>query len=295
VSREVRRVPLDFDHPLNEVWLGYLLPERLHEDPCPDCKNGYSPHAQYLFDLWYGYVPFDPRSTGSEPLSHRTPAVQAFAERNVANAPDYYGTGRVAVVREATRLAELWNGMWSHHLCQDDVDALVDGDRLWDFTRRWSSETGWEKIDPPVRPTAQQVNEWAIRTMGHDSLNASVVVRARCEREGFDVECATCQGHGSAEVYPGQRAEAEAWEPTSPPEGEGWQLWETVSEGSPITPVFPTPEGLIDHMVTELGFRRTAAARVVADGGTCGTGAFIDGQHYDMAKDADLLAERGSR
>ena len=28
------------------------------------------------------------------------------------------------------------------------------------------------------------------------------------------------------------------------PEGEGWQIWETVSEGSPVTPVFATPEEL---------------------------------------------------
>jgi hypothetical protein len=33
-----------------------------------------------------------------------------------------------------------------------------------------------------------------------------------------------------------------------PPIGDGWQLWETVSEGSPITPVFATAEELIDHM-----------------------------------------------
>lgn len=29
-----------------------------------------------------------------------------------------------------------------------------------------------------------------------------------------------------------------------PPEGEGWQMWETTSEGSPISPVFETPEQL---------------------------------------------------
>jgi hypothetical protein len=28
------------------------------------------------------------------------------------------------------------------------------------------------------------------------------------------------------------------------PEGDGWQMWETVSEGSPISPVFATPEEL---------------------------------------------------
>jgi hypothetical protein len=32
-----------------------------------------------------------------------------------------------------------------------------------------------------------------------------------------------------------------------PPKGEGWQLWQTVSDG-PVTPVFATAEALIDHM-----------------------------------------------
>ena len=31
-----------------------------------------------------------------------------------------------------------------------------------------------------------------------------------------------------------------------PPEGEGWQLWETTTEGSPASPVFKTPEELAE-------------------------------------------------
>lgn len=34
-----------------------------------------------------------------------------------------------------------------------------------------------------------------------------------------------------------------------PKPGEGYQLWETVSEGSPISPVFATPEELADWLV----------------------------------------------
>lgn len=56
--------------------------------------------------------------------------------------------------------------------------------------------------------------------------------------------CPTCDGHGTVEKYPGQRDEAEVWEPTEPPTGEGWQLWETTSEGSPTSPVFSTAEAL---------------------------------------------------
>lgn len=270
MGREVRRVPIGFDWPLNKVWEGFLMPDRFDEEKCADCKIGYSPQAQNLYDLWYGKLPFDPASTGSTPWRHDSPAVRAFAERNVSNAPDYYGTGEAAIVREAQRLADLFNQQWSHHLSQDDVDALVADGRLMDFTHTWSREEGWQKIEPPVAPTAAQVNEWSLRGMGHDSINAGVAIRARCEREGTGDRCPTCQGHGSLERYEGQRAEAETWEPTEPPKGDGWQLWETVSEGSPISPVFATSDELAGWMSDPARGDRwvppAAAAKFVADG-----------------------------
>lgn len=245
--RDVKRVPLDFDWPPKKVWEGFLTPAKLHEVDCPDCKGGYSARAQVLHDQWYGYAPFDPRSAGSLTLSHDTPAVRAFAERNVSRAPGFYGTGEAEIVREARRLATLFNGQWCHHLSQDDVDALVAAGRLTDLTHTWRQGEGWQPKDPPVAPTAAEVNEWSIRGgFGHDSINAWVVLKARCEREGVSESCATCDGHGSLEAYPGQRAEAETWEPVQPPKGDGWQLWETVSEGSPVSPVFPTAEALAD-------------------------------------------------
>ena len=39
------------------------------------------------------------------------------------------------------------------------------------------------------------------------------------------------------------------WKETEPPEGPGWQMWETVSEGSPISPVFKTKEELARYLV----------------------------------------------
>lgn len=241
MGREVRRVPLNFDWPLNKVWGGFLLPDNLHERPCDACGGtGYSDHARALMDLWYGYAPFDPTTTGSTPLTPHTPAVRAFAERNVANCRDFYGTGEAAVLREAARLAGLWNGQWCHHLDQDDVDALVAAGRLYDLTHTWANGVGWQPIEPAPIITATQVNEWSMTGMGHDSSNCAVVVEARCARTGQPKYCTTCAGQGSSELYPGQRADADAWTPTDPPAGEGWQLWETVSEGSPISPVFAT-------------------------------------------------------
>lgn len=249
MSREIFRVPLDFDYPLNKVWFGYLMPKRLHENPCPDCKNGHSEHAEFLWAIWYGNEPFHPISTGSTRLTAETPAVRAFAERNVNQSPDlYWGGDEGAIVREAQRLASMWNGQWCHHLNQDDVDALIAAGRLMDFTHTWSRETGWQPVVPTPTVTAVEVNEWSLRTSGHDDLNASAVIRARCKQDDMPYECATCGGEATIEAYPGQRAEAEAWEPTEPPTGEGWQLWTTVNEGAPISPVFATAEELAGWM-----------------------------------------------
>lgn len=252
MGREIKRVPLDFDWPLKKTWAGFLSPERLHEKECPDCGGrGYSPHARDLHELWYGNLPFHPAMTGSRPVTAETPAVRAFAERNVAHAPDYYGTGESAIVREGTRLAKLWNGMWQHHLSQEDVDALVANDQLRELTSHFVKGEGWVKNEPAVKPTAQQVNEWSLGgniLTGLSSTDCYVAIKARCERDGYRDECATCNGHGSLEAYPGQRQEAEDWEPEQPPAGEGWQMWETVSEGSPVSPVFATPEELADWM-----------------------------------------------
>lgn len=249
MSREVRRVSLDFDWPLKQVWTGYLTPEDLHEEKCAPCDgDGGSEFARHQHARWYGYVPFDPSETGSVRLTPKTPAVRAFAERNVSTSPEYYGHDEIAIVREATRLCGLWNGMWSHHLHQDDVDALVADGRLMDFTHTWTRGQGWEPIVPSPAVTAEQVNEWSLRGFGHDSINCWVAVRAACGRAGQPETCADCAGHGSRERYEGQRAAAEAWKPTEPPTGEGWQLWETTSEGSPTSPVFADPEELAQWM-----------------------------------------------
>lgn len=82
----------------------------------------------------------------------------------------------------------------------------------------------------------------------HDALDNWRATDKLVEAAGLDPKtwgvCASCGGHGSIERYEGQRAEAEAWESTEPPIGEGWQMWETTSEGSPMSPVFATAEEL---------------------------------------------------
>jgi len=248
MSREVRRLPLDFDWPLDQVWEGYRFPQELNGDDCPRCELGYSPRAQDLHDQWYGKVPFHPSSTGSTPFLSSGEEAQSWAKQRSNQNPGYYGLSEDAIDREAVRIAAFWNGAWSHHLSQEDVDALAAEERLWDLTRDFIPGTGWVERAEPTVPTAAEVNRWSLFGFGHDSINAGICIRARAEREGFELLCSNCRGTGSVESYPGQRAEAEAWEPATLPSGDGWQLWETVSEGSPITPVFATPQELARHL-----------------------------------------------
>lgn len=251
MSREIKRVPIGFDWPLYQVWQGYLMPDELDEVQCDVCEgSGYSDHARMLMNLWYGKLPFDPASTGSTPWTAQTPAVRRRAEWAIERAPEFYGTGEGATAREAVRLADHFNTGWNHHLGQADVDALIEAERLHDFTHTWAKGDGWQPKDPTPVVTAAEVNAWSLSGFGHDSINCSIVVRARCQREGFPEICAACEGHGSHEAYPGQRAEAEAWvrHENSPEVGEGWQEWETTSEGSPISPVFGTAEDLATWM-----------------------------------------------
>jgi len=251
MGRELRRVPLDFDHPMNKVWPGFINTLTEAAVTCPHCSgSGYSPEAQAMHDRWYGYAPFKPGDRGSVPLTADSPPVRAFAERNVSRSPEYYGTSPSAVRHEAQRLADMWNAQWSHHLNQDDVDALVAAGRLMDFTHTFDPVNRWTPKNPPCHPTAREVNEWSIGGFGHDSINNWVVIKAECERLGVNSTCAHCDGEG--EIWPSAEAKqaAENWVRTNPPAGDGYQIWETVSEGSPISPVFSTATDLARHMAT---------------------------------------------
>lgn len=74
--------------------------------------------------------------------------------------------------------------------------------------------------------------------------------------------CPTCkEGDG---IHPDFRERYEQWQEYEPPEGPGWQMWETVSEGSPISPVFETPEELANWCAVNAtifaGYKVTAEA-----------------------------------
>lgn len=88
-----------------------------------------------------------------------------------------------------------------------------------------------------------------------------------------------------------------------PPQGEGWQLWENVSEGSPVTPVFATKGELVEHLVRHGAggaFEHISrqAAENLCSSGWCPSGVVAGGQFMNGADGMlvlDRLAEKGRR
>lgn len=252
---------MDFRWPLRKTWGGYLNPHYAASAKCDACDgSGSSPQIKRISDEWYGRAPFDPVAYGAKPMTADHPAIVAFATRQVERHPEFYGTGQRAIDREAARLhRECYAGNWSHHLIQADVDALVAAGRLMDFTRRPINAAQVETLKAQEaaggsgywldgsnghEPTADEVNAWSIGGMGHDAINQWVCVKARAEREGFaNLECGRCVD-GTIWSSEEARLAAEAWEPSDPPTGDGYQLWETCSDGSPVSPVFATLDEL---------------------------------------------------
>lgn len=322
MSSTVKRVPLDFNGTLNQVWEGYLNPHNEDAEECRLCEgSGYSPYGQALHDRWYGYVPFHPRETNSTPflptdevmvesvtrklhqdeetyqfhknahetwqdMPFRTPVTQYYStleafERNWDVSVDREALSNMdpVVVTEAIRMCNFYNGSFSHHLDEADVEALVSEGRLMVLTHDWSRETGWTEKSPEVRPSAREVNSWSLQGMGHDSINSHVVIAGRCERADQSMMCAVCEGDGHT-ISESARAKMDAWTPTEPPEGEGYQLWETISEGAPVSPVFETPDELARWMLVHrnrdnLSFE--SLLKVVEAGGAPVSMAIING------------------
>lgn len=273
MGREIKRVPVGFNWPLNEVWEGFINPHFKKSSGCHHCdRSGLSPEAKRLSDQWYGYAEFDPTSTGSMPFLPTHPIIQERARRN-------YPNNGFAQRNEAIRLAAHFNKGWSNHLDQNDVDALLAARRLRVFARN-----GIE------HPTAEQVNEWSIGfNLGHDGLNQWVCVREKAKRLGFEPKCSHCNGEGRLWKSEADRQAYEDWTRIQPPTGEGWQLWENVSEGSPISPVFPTEETFKAYLIGA-GYSEHAAGEFIKAGHAVSM-MMVDGKIYQNIETFDALPD----
>lgn len=80
-----------------------------------------------------------------------------------------------------------------------------------------------------------------------------------------------------------------------PVEALGWCLFETLTAGTPVTPVFATSGELVDHLATvpregrEQAMRREAADQLVCSGGSVGSVVAVRGAIYDAVSEADRV------
>jgi hypothetical protein len=212
MGRELKRVSLDFEWPMNQIWKGYRNP--YHSQECKACEGtGYNKETLDLYRKWYSL-----------------------------DDTDYLpcGTGR-----------HFNNKAWMHHLTQEEVDELASRGRLMEFTHYFEKGKGLVKKSPEYNPTAEEVNEWSKTGMGHDAINAGICVEMRARRFGVFGNCNFCEGEGVIWQSEEIKKLHEEWKDFDPPAGDGYQLWETTSEGSPISPVFETLDSLCEYLENE--------------------------------------------
>ncbi len=214
MSREVRRVPIDFDYPIGKVWIGYLRPKYLDGRPCENCDGGETWASRWLYrlcnriNLLAGDVRLADHGEPIHPYFAEDPAPPIQWRRDpVTGRP--YSADAYDVMRPSTDITDLIAGIAG--CAPAEVGDFHSPNTEYDIYRALIAASG--------------IEDWGT--------------------------CSRCEGRGEFEAYPGQFAEREAWEPTEPPEGDGWQLWSTVSDGSPASPVFPDAEALAEWLLTE--------------------------------------------
>ena len=311
MGREIKRVAEGFDWPLKKVWAGYDNPYWNLRRDCPECctngRRGFSPYAGRLYDLWYGDAPFRPEDNGSAAWLPSDPFIDHVIRLKVMHSPaswfEMYKCEDIdqVVLLESIRMCEHYNKAWQYHLSDQDILDLVEADCLWDFTRRplnpdqetWPN--GWTQEPNGYLPSREEVLKWHM-SPGFSGMAGSetyAIIRARCQREGQPLECERCGGNG--DIWESQAAKRlyDEWEETEPPEGEWWQVWETVSEGSPYSPPFATAEELINWLVQEEGYSDGAAESFVLGSGWVPSLAMVNGRLYkdiettNMPQDGD--------
>lgn len=110
---------------------------------------------------------------------------------------------------------------------------------------------GVGRPSPDIREFGTGLAGRASGFIGHDAIDSWTAYRKLTEAAGLPEgwgQCPICKGRAVVEAYPGQEAEAEAWEPPTFPVGDAWQLWQTTTEGGPVSPTYENPEGLAEWM-----------------------------------------------
>lgn len=213
MGRHCKRVPLDFSWPMNTLWIGYRNPYQGMD--CPYCKNGYSEKAQAIKAECYPHIKGDYYSVPNP-----------YKERACYNPH----------AKE-------------HNMTQDEVDYFMSKQHkvtIEQVNRVMASQfPDAEKITPEIFSKLSLIIFDFTYGLDHRMIDY------HSEKEGWNPYCPHC--HGEAVLFLNEEIKRlhEEFEWVEPPTGEGYQIWEDTSEGSPITPVFKTAEELAEYCERE--------------------------------------------
>lgn len=273
MGRELRRVPLDFDWPLNKVWAGFLNP---HFKKCPaaaknECHGGYTNGGQWL-DAICRFLALLGEQAVSEPHAAQLrargqifphPYLDGFAQAPRTRVPDDAMAKIQELPESRDRQQKLYEYMQRHPSqllpFTEEIATLIAG------------------LAGGERPTsfAGCMYSWTIRK--------TILKAAGIDPDGNFGTCPVCGGQG---IDPASLKAYEEWVEEPPPSGDGWQLWETVSEGSPISKVYATRESFAAYLVGE-GYSEKAA-EAFCESGWAPSAIMVDGKLYKDIESSEL-------
>lgn len=138
---------------------------------------------------------------------------------------------------------------------------IAGGGSFQGVVHPWLSEIGIATVSSDMVALTSALAGRFPGGAGHDECDLWSAYRKIVSAAGLPKdwgECKTC--HGEV-LDPAVKKDYDAWEEFEPPAGDGFQLWETCSEGSPVSPVFATAEELAtwceNHSFTVGDFRAT--------------------------------------
>lgn len=283
MGRVIKRVPLTFDWPRNKRWTGYVNP---NHRPCPEdektCFHGYTAGGRWL-DALIRMISLIGQEAKTAPLADQfDPRHRTYPHPYLQEWPQAPHTGMPRSVREALDAKYPDDGKKSTH------DA------------RYRQVCAWRDANRShVLPLTQELVD-LVEGLAGEKLGIGIGANHQIEHKlqerlvalaGLDVgKFGVCQVCGGDGMDPAAKEAYEAWERTDPPEGPGWQLWETVSEGSPISPVFPDADAFKRWLLAE-GYSETAAANFIKSG-WAPSAISVNGEFY---KDIESCALQGEK
>lgn len=213
MGRLCKRVPLDFSWPMKTLWIGYVNP--YNSVDCPYCENGYSAKAQAIREEVYPHLKGD-----------------------YCRVPNPYREDMCYNPHSK-----------EHNMTQDEVDYFMSKQHKVEMdqvNRVMASQfPDAEKITPEI------FSKLSLIIFDLTYALDRWMIEYHSEKEGWDSSCPHCHGEGRLFLNDEIKRLHEEFTWVEPPTGEGYQMWEDTSEGSPITPVFRTAEELAEYCERE--------------------------------------------